>query len=133
MVENAYRIMAERKAHGGPVDRTSAVLAAAREVANPIAFAILIIIVVFMPLFSLQGLEGKLFKPMAFTISFAMAGSLVLTLTIIPVLPALILKPQEARDTMLLRSITQGSLPLLAWHLHTTTLVAFSLRRLRVG
>ena len=92
MVENAFRIMAERKKRGEDVDKTSAVLEAAREVANPIAFAILIIIVVFLPLFALEGLEGKLFKPMAFNISFAMAGSLLLTLTLIPVLAALILQ-----------------------------------------
>ncbi len=117
MVENAFRIMAERKATGEKVDRTNAVLTAAREVANPIAFAIMIIIVVFIPLFALEGLEGKLFKPMAFTISFAMAGSLVLTLTLIPVLAALILKPKEERDTWLVRVIKARYLPLLAWSL----------------
>jgi len=117
MVENAFRIMAERKATGEKVDRTNAVLTAAREVANPIAFAIMIIIVVFIPLFALEGLEGKLFKPMAFTISFAMAGSLVLTLTLIPVLAALILKPKEERDTWLVRVIKGLYLPLLAWSL----------------
>jgi len=117
MVENAFRIMAERKATGGPVDRTAAVLTAAREVANPIAFAILIIIVVFIPLFALEGLEGKLFKPMAFTISFAMAGSLVLTMTLIPVLAALILKPKQERDTWLIRVIKARYLPLLSWSL----------------
>ena len=68
---------------------------------NPIAFAILIIIVVFMPLFSLTGLEGKLFKPMALTITFAMAGSLLLSLTLVPVLAALILKPKEEKDTFI--------------------------------
>ena len=88
MVENAFRIMAERKEAGESVNRSAAVLTAAREVANPIAFAIMIIIVVFLPLFALEGLEGKLFKPMAFNISYAMAGSLVLTLTLIPVLAA---------------------------------------------
>ena len=117
MVENAFRIMAERKASGEKVDRTQAVLAAAREVANPIAFAILIIIVVFIPLFALEGLEGKLFKPMAFNISFAMAGSLVLTLTLIPVLAALILKPKEERDTWLVRVIKKRYLPILSWSL----------------
>jgi len=117
MVENAFRIMAERKASGALVDRSSAVLAAAREVANPIAFAIMIIIVVFLPLFALEGLEGKLFKPMAFTISFAMAGSLVLTLTIIPVFAALILVPKEERDTMLVRVIKKRYLPFLDWSL----------------
>jgi cobalt-zinc-cadmium resistance protein CzcA len=113
IVENAFRIMAERREHGGPVDRTSAVLAAAREVANPIAFAIIIIIVVFLPLFSLEGLEGKMFKPMAFNIAFAMAGSLILALTLIPVLAALILKPKEERDTWLVRAVKRIYVPLL--------------------
>ena len=113
MVENAFRIMAERLEHGEQVDRTSAVLAAAKEVANPIAFAILIIIVVFLPLFSLEGLEGKMFKPMAFNIAFAMAGSLILSLTLIPVLASLILKPKEERDTWLVARIKRIYRPLL--------------------
>jgi cobalt-zinc-cadmium resistance protein CzcA len=125
MVENSFRIMAERRAEEGDVDRTAAVLAAAREVANPIAFAILIIIVVFLPLFSLQGLEGKLFKPMAFNISFAMAGSLLLTLTIIPVLASIFLKPRQERDTMLVAGIKRGYLPLLAWSLGNRRKVVF--------
>ena len=117
MVENSFRIMAQRRESGGPVDRTAAVMEAAREVANPVSFAILIIIVVFLPLFALEGLEGKLFKPMAFNISFAMAGSLVLTLTLIPILAALILKPREERDTWLVRTIKARYLPLLEWSL----------------
>jgi len=124
MTENAFRIMAEWREKGEKVNRNAAVLAAAKEVANPIAFAILIIIVVFMPLFSLEGLEGKLFKPMAFTISFAMAGSLLLTLTIIPVLAVLILKPKEERDTLLVRWLKRAYLPTLAWSLaHKKTVV----------
>lgn len=126
MVENAFRIMAERKAAGETVDRSAAVLTAAREVANPIAFAIMIIIVVFLPLFALEGLEGKLFKPMAFNISFAMAGSLVLTLTLIPVLAALILKPKEERDTWLVRVIKARYLPLLSWSLANKKIVVGS-------
>jgi len=133
MVESSFRIMAERKAAGETVDRSAAVLAAAREVANPIAFAILIIIVVFLPLVSLEGLEGKLFKPMAFNISFAMAGSLVLTLTIIPVLAALILKPKAERDTILMRWIKRGYLPLLAWALGRRTVVVTGAALLLAG
>ena len=117
MTENAFRIMAEWREKGEKVNRSAAVLVAAKEVANPITFAIIIIIVVFLPLFSLEGLEGKLFKPMAFNISFAMAGSLLLTLTIIPVLAALILKPKEERDTLLVRLIKRLYLPTLAWSL----------------
>jgi len=113
MVENAFRIMAERKAHGEQVDKTSAVLAAAKEVANPVSFAITIIIVVFLPLFSLEGLEGKLFKPMAFNIAFAMGGSLLLSLTLIPVLAAMILKPKEEKDTWLVARLKRLYAPVL--------------------
>jgi cobalt-zinc-cadmium resistance protein CzcA len=68
---------------------------------------------VFLPLFSLTGLEGKLFKPMALTITFAMVGSLILTLTLVPVLSALILKPKEEKDTFLVRWAKRLYLPLL--------------------
>jgi cobalt-zinc-cadmium resistance protein CzcA len=117
MVENAFRLMAERKARGEPEDRTAAVRDAAREVATPIAFAILIIIVVFLPLFGLQGLEGKMFRPMAFNIGFAMAGSLVLALTLIPVLAALLLKPGEEKDTRLVAWLKRGYARVLRWSL----------------
>ncbi|NJD33447.1 MAG: efflux RND transporter permease subunit [Betaproteobacteria bacterium] len=111
MVENGFRLLSHQA--GKMVNRTHIILEAAREVINPIAFAILIIIVVFLPLFSLTGLEGKLFKPMALTITFAMVGSLVLTLTLVPVLSALILKPKEEKDTFLVRWAKQLYLPLL--------------------
>ncbi len=128
MTENAFRIMAEWRAQGRPVDRAAAVLTAAREVATPVAFAILIIIVVFLPLFSLQGLEGKLFKPMAYNISFAMAGSLLLTLTLIPVLASVILRPKEERDTLLVRWLKRGYLPVLLWSMvHRKTVVIAAL------
>jgi len=117
MVENAFRLLAHSKASGHPVNKTHLILEAAREVVNPIAFAILIIIVVFMPLFSLTGLEGKLFKPMALTITFAMAGSLLLSTTLVPVLAALILKAKEERDTWLVATAKRAYLPLLAWAL----------------
>jgi cobalt-zinc-cadmium resistance protein CzcA len=123
MVENAFRIMAERKATGEPVDRTAAVLEAAREVAQPVAFAILIIIVVFLPLFSLQGLEGKMFKPMAFNIAFAMGGSLLLSLTLVPVLAALVLKPKEEKDTRLVAVLKRGYARALTWSLRRRRVV----------
>lgn len=112
MVENSYRLLG----HAHPHDSRTAIIArAAHEVVNPIAFAILIIIVVFLPLFSLTELEGKLFKPMALTITFAMAGSLVLTMTLIPVLSALILRPKPERDTFIVGTIKRVYLPLLDW------------------
>ncbi len=123
MIENAFRLLAHAKESGKPIKKTHLILEAAREVMNPIAFAILIIIVVFMPLFSLTGLEGKLFKPMAFTISFAMAGSLLLSMTLVPVLAALILKPKEEKDTFIVRWAKQAYLPLLDWALERKKLV----------
>ena len=111
MVENGFRLLSHQA--GKAVNRTHVILEAAREVINPIAFAILIIVVVFLPLFSLTGLEGKLFKPMALTITFAMVGSLILTLTLVPVLSALILKPKEEKDTGLVRWAKRLYLPLL--------------------
>ena len=115
MVENGFRLLSHQV--GRTVDRTHVMLQAAQEVINPIAFAILIIIVVFLPLFSLTGLEGKLFKPMALTITFAMAGSLVLTMTLVPVLASLVLKAKEERDTLIVRAAKRAYLPLLAWAL----------------
>lgn len=117
MVENAHRIMGERAAQGDAVDRGAAVLQAAREVATPVVFAILIIIVVFLPLLGLQGLEGKMFRPMAFNIGFAMAGSLVLALTLVPVLAALLLKPGPERDTRLVGWLKSRYGRLLHWSL----------------
>ena len=123
MVENAFRLLSHARKSGHPVNRVHVVLEAAREVANPIAFAILIIIVVFLPLFSLTGLEGKLFKPMALTITFAMLGSLILSLTLVPVLASLILKPMEEKDTWLIRKAKGIYLPLLDWALERKRLV----------
>jgi len=115
MVENGFRLLSHQA--GKKVNKTHVILEAAREVMNPVAFAILIIIVVFLPLFSLTGLEGKMFKPMALTITFAMVGSLLLTMTLVPVLSALILKPKEEKDTFIVRWAKKLYLPLLDWAL----------------
>jgi cobalt-zinc-cadmium resistance protein CzcA len=133
MVENAFRLLAHAKESGKPIHKTHLILEAAREVVNPIAFAILIIIVVFMPLFSLTGLEGKLFKPMALTITFAMAGSMLLSMTLVPVLAALILKPKEERDTFLVRWAKKAYLPLLDKALERKKLVIGGAIALLVG
>ncbi|BBP02972.1 cytochrome-c peroxidase [Sulfuriferula plumbiphila] len=115
MVENGFRLLSHQA--GKAVNKTHVILEAAREVINPTAFAILIIIVVFLPLFSLTGLEGKLFKPMALTITFAMVGSLLLTMTLVPVMSALILKPKEEKDTFIVKWAKKLYLPLLDWAL----------------
>ena len=95
MVENVHRHLTEKPdeakkhAHAG---KTEIVLYAAKEVGRPIVFGIFIIIVVFLPLFTLQGFEGKMFSPLAFTISFGLLGSLILSLTFVPMLCTYFLK-----------------------------------------
>jgi cobalt-zinc-cadmium resistance protein CzcA len=99
MVENVHRHLTEKPdkekhAHAGKVET---VLYAAKEVGRPIVFGIAIIIIVFLPLFTLEGFEGKMFAPLAFTISFALLGSLILSLTLVPTLCTFFLK-QEPLD-----------------------------------
>ena len=101
MVENGFRVLSLRRA--GREGRDAAILDAAREVVNPVAFAILIIVVVFLPLFALSGIEGKLFRPMAMAVSFAMAGSLVLSLTVIPALSSLLLRSRGEHEAFVFR------------------------------
>lgn len=89
VVENIVTRLAHHE--GGRVPRLNLIFRAAREVAVPVTSGILIIIIVFLPLLTLQGLEGKLFVPVALTIVFALSGSLLLSLTVIPVLSSLLL------------------------------------------
>jgi len=86
---------------------------AASEVTVPVASGILIICLVFLPLLSLQGLEGKLFAPVALTIVFALSGSLVLSLTLIPVLSSYVLRGGSHKTPLLMRVIDAGYRPLL--------------------
>lgn len=90
---------------------------ATREVAVPVASGILIIIIVFLPLLTLQGLEGKLFGPVALTIVFALSASLLLSLTVVPVLASWLLKRGEAHEPWLMRHLNRGYARLLAWAL----------------
>jgi cobalt-zinc-cadmium resistance protein CzcA len=72
--------------------RVSFFIAAATEVARPVLFGVLIIVAVYLPIFTLQGLEGKMFRPMAITVCSAILGSLILSLTVIPVLSSFLLR-----------------------------------------
>ncbi len=84
MVENAVRRRAEAQHEGlkEPPERT--ILDACLEVGRPVVFAVAIIMIVYLPILSLTGIEGKMFKPMALTVVFALLGSLILSLTFIP-------------------------------------------------
>ena len=90
---------------------------AVREVAAPVLSGVLVIIVVFLPLLTLQGLEGKLFIPVALTIVFALAGSLVLSLTVIPMLSSFFLKQASHDDPWLVRISLKIYEPALRWAL----------------
>lgn len=106
MVENAYRHLAEAQEKNGgkalsPARRLEIVGKAARQVGRPIFFSLLIIVLSFLPVFLLTGQEGKLFKPLAFTKTFAMLGSAVIAITLTPVLISLLMGgklPREERN-----------------------------------
>ncbi|MBV6502938.1 MAG: Cobalt-zinc-cadmium resistance protein CzcA [Fimbriimonadales bacterium] len=95
MIENAVRRLAERREHEGrrlsreEVRQTT--LEASREVAKPTLTALTIITVVYLPILALEGTEGKMFKPMAWTVAFCLIGALLLTLTLVPTLASLVL------------------------------------------
>jgi len=95
MVENIDRLLRQ----AGPEEsRLKIVARAAAEVARPIFFAISIIVIVFLPLFSLQGVEGKTFRPLAYTVVMAMIGSLIYSLVVAPVLASLLMRrPMKRR------------------------------------
>ena len=93
MVENIYRHLEEHREHSV----REAILAAAQEIGRPMFFAILIIIAVFLPVFTLQGIEGKLFKPLAYAVTFSMIGSMLMALCIAPMLCALWLRLKQGR------------------------------------
>ncbi|MGJ0485087.1 MAG: efflux RND transporter permease subunit [Methylomicrobium sp.] len=95
--------------------RLHVIYRAAREVAAPVTSGILIIIIVFLPLLTLQGLEGKLFTPVALTIVFALSGSLVLSLSVIPVVSSFLLKQVSHEEPWLPRQLLKLYQPLLAW------------------
>ena len=86
---------------------------AVKDVAVPVTSGILIIILVFLPLLSLQGLEGKLFRPVALTIVYALAGSLLLSLTVIPVLASLLIRSGVHAEPWLPRTLSAWYRPML--------------------
>src|SRR5256712_14096206 len=114
MTENILRHLSERKVTGPRVLRE--VQHAALEVARPLTFAVLIIMTVYVPILTFQRIEGKLFRPMAVTIAFAVIGSLVLTLTLIPVLSSLLFRrPPSQRESPLLRWLRRLYRPAIRW------------------
>ena len=117
VVENAAHRFHEAPAGLSLPQRVRIVAEATREVAVPLVSGVVIIVGVFVPLLSLQGLEGRLFGPVALTIAFALLAALLLALTVVPVLCALLLKGGHAREPWLVRTLHRGYDPFLEWAL----------------
>lgn len=117
VVENAFRLLTLGKQQRIP--RLQVVMQAAEEVATPVLFVVGIIIVVFLPLMTLQGMEGKMFAPLAYTIAIALLISLGLSLTLTPVLCSQLLVGQDGHehDTRLIAWMKKPYLKLLGWSL----------------
>ena len=86
---------------------------AGREVLRPIFFAVGIIIIVYLPILTLEGVEGKMFRPMALTVILALIGSLVLTFTLMPVLASFFMQPTQHSETWLIRKANKYYRPVL--------------------
>jgi heavy metal efflux system protein len=111
MVENILRRLGASKPGE---DSLSVIRRAARETARPTFFGILIIVLVYIPILTLRGVEGKMFRPMATTVLFALAASLVIALVVMPVLSSFVFRRRVAgKDTWLMRTAAAAYAPVL--------------------
>jgi cobalt-zinc-cadmium resistance protein CzcA len=110
VVENIINHLANKREH---IPHLHVIYRAVKEVITPVAAGVAIIIIVFLPLMTLQGLEGKLFIPVALTIVFALAGSLLLSLTFVPMLASFLLKDADHGEPWLVRKAMGVYTPLL--------------------
>jgi cobalt-zinc-cadmium resistance protein CzcA len=122
MVENILRHIAEKQHSLGrkltPAERLAEVRLSAREVARPMFFGVLIITLVYVPILALTGIEGKMFRPMAVAVMFALVGALVLALTLMPALCSWFLRGNiSEKDNWVVRGAKALYTPLLAWAL----------------
>jgi len=113
VTENIVRHMSE-KAHAKET-REQVAEFAVHEVARPVIFAVFIMVIVFVPLFTLESMEGKMFKPLALTICFALLSSLVVSLTVVPVLSAMLTKrtSRDIHENPLVRLFHRVHVPVL--------------------
>lgn len=117
VVENTFHQLGHR--HGE--SKVRVVLEAAAEVGTPVLFGVGIIILVFLPLMTLQGMEGKMFAPLALTIAIALFISLILSLTLTPVMCSYMLKGGSGEDTRMIKAIKRPYVAILNWALKNET------------
>lgn len=123
VVENIVSELADGK-KSRVLPRLHLIYRAVKGVSVPVTSGIVIIIIVFLPLLTLQGLEGKLFIPVALTIVFALAGSLILSLTVIPVMASYLLTKVSHKEPWLPSMMKKIYHPVLTWSLdHTRTVI----------
>ena len=99
MVENAHKRLEQWEEAGRPGDRNQVLIEAAKEVGRPLFFSLLIITVSFLPIFTLEAQEGRLFRPLAFTKTFAMFFAAFLSITLAPVLMVLLIRGRVRPET----------------------------------
>ena len=121
VVENTFAKLGERLKQGESKNRI--VLEAATEVGTPVLFGVGIIILVFMPLLGLEGMEGKMFAPLALTIAIALTISLILSFTLSPVMCSYILQGGAEHDTKLVAKLKQPYMQWLDWCLQNPKVV----------
>jgi cobalt-zinc-cadmium resistance protein CzcA len=119
-VENVQRHLSES---GSSEHRFSTVLKAVLEVRKPSIFGEIIIATTFIPILSLEGLEGKMFAPLALTVATALLSSLALSIFVIPVFCALVLKPGVEKESIVMRWARNVYAPLLNWAMRKKGLV----------
>jgi cobalt-zinc-cadmium resistance protein CzcA len=116
MIENVVRRVAEyRHEHHEEKAPIEVIRAACHEVARPVVFGVGIILLVYLPILSLRGIEGKMFRPMALTVIFALLTSLLLALTLMPVLASIYLRSVSEKEPFLVRWAKFAYQPMLAW------------------
>ena len=113
IIENIVSSMALKRSGNRSLPQLHIIFRAVKDVAVPVTSGIFIIVIVFLPLLTLEGLEGKLFKPVTLTIVFALLGSLVLSLTVIPVLASYIIKAGAHKEPFLPRMLAALYTPML--------------------
>lgn len=112
MIENIIRVLHERRDDSSE-SHLEKVRAAAHQVARPVVFAVGIIMIVYLPILGLTGIEGKMFGPMAKTVVFALIGSLICSLTLMPVLASFFLKKVSEKEPLLFRLAKRAYYPAL--------------------
>ncbi|MFN9271826.1 MAG: efflux RND transporter permease subunit [Planctomycetia bacterium] len=123
MVENCVRRLGLAPPTASKLD---VVRDAAIEVRGPTMFGELIIAIVYLPILFLEGTEGKLFRPMALTVLFALAGSLVISLTLMPVLAATVLSREEEHEPLVMRMFRRAYHPLAKFAIHHPILISLA-------